>query len=183
MALPVMTQSSWCSPSNPQGSCSPVSVLGGPVCKPMNASTLGVYQGLQRQLNRVLYAAKKSTLSVDGRIGPSTVKAINDTSKYHGMAFPNCDAVAAAAMSVEAQLLQTATKMNAPGKVPTPKPSAPSVPRPDGGVNHPSWFGLQVAGFGDFITSPLGIAVAVASGVALWQISKYTKKKSTKGWF
>ena len=191
MASP-LSVTKWCSPQNKQGSCSPISSIacsGGPVCKPMYADTLALFKSLQLQLNRVLVASGQKAMGIDGRIGPCTVQAINKTASVHGMTFVDCNAVSAASPSVVAALKQAADKLGAPAQVSAPAPRAPaSTANPDGSASNPSNFSISMAGFAEFLMSPLGIAVIAGSGLALWQISKATKpggkskKQPLLGW-
>lgn len=47
------------------------------ICRPQDAETLGIYQNIQRQANRFLDQANKSLITIDGRIGPKTLAAVN----------------------------------------------------------------------------------------------------------
>lgn len=68
-----MNASTWCSTSNPQGSCKPTKG----VCKPMDFDTLSTYKELQNQINRVLQHKGKALIAVTGDIGSKTVEGLN----------------------------------------------------------------------------------------------------------
>ena len=166
----------YCTTMNAPAGCSPVSSIacgGGTIAKPMTQSYLNYFIGIQNQVNRILYSLGKNTVAVDGRIGPCTIKAINTTFASHGVPAPNVDAVVQNMTIVLAGLLSAADRSGAPAKVPSPKPKAPpSVPAPDGGVQHPSDGAIRVAGFMGFLTSPIGLIVGAASAYTLYRISK-----------
>ena len=160
----------WCSTSNPQGDCKPYKGI----CKPMNTRTLAFAKDLQRQLNRLLKARKKSLLYVDGSIGPKTVAAVNKEIPYPA---PNCDAVAQIVDELAATASAVADQVGA-GVVPDPKGSVARSPVIDPSTGVPKYPPRQ-AGFGaivDFVQSPLGLAV-VGGGVLFFLMTREDKKK------
>lgn len=166
-------QSTWCSTSNPQGSCTPIAG----VCKPMNVDTLDVYEKMQRLLNRLLAFKGKTLISVDGRIGKRTVDAVKYTL---GADYGSCDRLAADADSVVNRLsMLVISTPNVPTTVPDPPSSSPpSRPSPDGSgqvVHPPLTIGDQLA---NVVANPMMLA---AVGVAGLLVYKKLGKKGRKG--
>lgn len=166
-----MLPSTWCSPANPQGNCTPVSG----VCKPMDAGTLAIYKDLQNQINRLASVKGKSLIGVDGRIGSGTVKALN---AVMGTSYSSCDEVAALANALVGQVKAVANGSGAPTMVQSPAPPAPpSVVSASGAIDHPPDWKLKVAGFTGFLKSPLGLAVGLGTLIALYSINKSSPNK------
>ena len=164
---------SWCSDRNPQGNCKAVKNI----CKPMDSATLGVFKGLQRQVNKTF---GKGVIDVDGRIGPKTVsatnKALNEFPHTFGT-FSHCDTLAARADEGSAFLAG-----NNQGKKVIKDPQGGSPPSvaivsPDGrtSVFNPP----EQAGFVGFVKSPLGMASG-AGAVVLFLVMSDKKKKPKK---
>jgi hypothetical protein len=181
--------STWCSTANPQGSCRPIAG----VCLPMDASTLSVYKNLQRQANRLLIKAGKPLLSVDGRIGPTTVAGVatamqwggaSDAALAAGLSWANvkgkpCDLVATYASQIAAKLAEIANATNSPTP-PDPIASKPSQPSSNGTVVHPPPSVIQQSAmtgglFGYLpavVRTPLGIAGLVVGGLLIRKAMK-----------
>lgn len=86
-----LPESTWCSDSNPQGTCKPLANI----CKPMDAATLATYKQLQQAINRIQVRDGKPQIRVDGRIGyDETLPALN---RILGESFVHCDEAAAQA--------------------------------------------------------------------------------------
>jgi hypothetical protein len=162
----------WCSDRTPQAGCKALNNI----CKPMDATTLAIFKGIQREANKILAKLKKGVLDVDGRIGRLTRTAIN---QILGSNFQHCDEVAGRSQQILASL---ATKAASMGAAPVPDPKGGSKPSvvvktPEGGttVFHPP----EQAGFVGFVKSPIGMA-SVAGAVVLFLVMSDKKKPKKK---
>lgn len=164
-ALGALPETTWCSDQNPQGTCKPLTNI----CIPMDAATLEIYKGLQRQANRILAATGKKLLKVDGRIGPLTMSAVGS---IVGRKYQHCDYLAASADDILTYLTNEANKSNMP-VVADPAGAKPSVPMPDGTVKHPP--GIQTAGL-----AGLPWWLLLAMGVGGYVVFKSLEKKPAK---
>jgi hypothetical protein len=186
-----LPNTAWCSPTNPQGSCKPVNG----VCVPMDATTLATFKNLQRQTNRILAAAGKSLIGVDGRIGPGTKNGVSAAlgwlasrsivGRALALLFPPdtvknlpCDWLAQRADAVGAKMQEAATNLSAP-LVADPASSKPSQPAPGGGVVHPpvdeivsSASGSIMGWIPPIIATPLGLAALGIGALALYKAYK-----------
>lgn len=159
---------SYCSTASPATGCKPIAGI----AIPMNAETLEIFKGLQRQLNRVLQAKKKKLVDVDGRIGPAAVSAV-DLARSSSMAMGilldkmrSIDAIAANAPAVTLAVQGLANTLSAPAAA-DPKPSSPpSLPGPNGTVLHPPAEQMAASLGGISLSHPLVFA-AVGVGVLL----------------
>jgi lysozyme family protein len=167
---------SYCSVGNPQPGCTAIPG----VAKPMTASALATFKLLQQQLNRCLFAKGKATIGVDGRIGPSVLKALATLRSLMPMvslAIPSStvDQVAASASSLAASVKSLADSLRAPASVTSPVAPA-SMPRSDGGVQHPPDSVVQ-AGLGAGIPMPILLGSAAVAALLLFRSSKPKRKR------
>ena len=98
------------------------------VCKPTNFTSLGLFQELQMQLNRLADHMGLKKVGVDGDLGPGTLKLLAQCkAKGLGMPFPidTCSQVAKTAVQITTILRGTADSFGVPAKV-----SAPAVWHP-----------------------------------------------------
>jgi len=169
----MLALNTYCSPTNPQGKCVGYSDKNGPICKPMDFATLKIYKDLQNQINRVLSAKRLKTIAVTGDIGAETLSGIKDAT---GSEYPSCNYVAVMADSLAKSIKATADGMKAPVKVASPPPAKkPSIITPSGQIKEET----ILSGFGAFLTTPLGMAVGLGTVIALYSISKSSKKSSS----
>ena len=182
--FPMAGVEDWCSTSNRQGSCSPLSG----VCKPMNTASLNAFKELQNQLNRVAEVKGYSKIGVDGRIGPGTVALWNKVvtvavlwspSKALSMAATSsCDNLAAQAADGGAatQVRQYADSLNAPVAVAGSILARPSTPNPDPSKPpiDPPALAITDTLFG-MVSSPFGLVIAAGLGYAAYRLAKSGK--------
>lgn len=173
----------YCSVANPASGCRPIAGI----AVPMNATTLEVFKGLQRQLNRVLKLKGKALLSVDGRLGPAVVKAIEFSRTLGSVtnvllrAILTVDDAAEHASNVSLAIQGLANSLSAPAAVNDPTPtSPPSLPGPNGSVLHPpaDQMALAATTGGLSLSNPL---VLGAAGVALLLLFGGKKKPAKQG--
>jgi hypothetical protein len=163
----------WCSTSNPQGSCKPLSG----VCKPMNTSALVNFKELQNQLNRIAVAKGWSKVDVDGRIGGATVALWNKASELSVWMSPEsgCDGLAdlAASGAAASQARTAANNLNAPAVVSAPITSRPSSPNADPSKppSDPPALAITDTLFG-MVSSPFGLVIAAGLGYAAYRLAK-----------
>lgn len=174
----------YCSTSNRQGSCSPISG----VCKPMNTVALNNFKALQDQLNRVAEMKGWMKIGVDGRIGPGTLALWNKTvasivtwspSKALSMyASSTCDALADQASDggAASQVRSYADSLNAPTHVAGSILSRPSMPNPDPSKPpiDPPALAITDTLFG-MVSSPFGLVIAAGLGFAAYKLAKSGK--------
>lgn len=163
-------QAGYCSTSNPQGNCKPISGI----CLPMDSASLASFKSLQREMNKALKANGRSLVSVDGRIGPQTLSSYKWIANKYGMPggdFSSCDEMAPVADALIVELYAVTRSLPT---VPDPSGSKPSVVAPGGGITHPP--GIGKAGFVEFFTTPVGLAM-VGAGVFLFLMNRDKKKK------
>lgn len=174
----------WCSTSNRQGSCSPISG----VCKPMNTAALNNFKALQDQLNRVAEVKDLSKIGVDGRIGPGTLALWNKVVTLAVIASParalsmaassSCDILAeqAADGGAAAQVRSYADSLHAPTQVAGSILSRPSMPNPDPSKPpiDPPALAITDTLFG-MVASPFGLVIAAGLGYAAYRLAKSGK--------
>ena len=170
-------KSTFCTVANPRPGCTPVAG----VAKPTTAATLLVFQNVQRNLNRVLYARRQPLLYVDGRIGPSTLAAmdvVRSTTELH-LPQTTIDQVAEYADSINNGLDAVARSIGAPMVVGDPAPkSPPSLPAPGGGVTHPPDEAIKAAAQPSLsMTSPLVLAAMAVAVLLLLRGGKRGRRK------
>lgn len=179
-ALGAIGVTGWCSDKNPQPPCKPR----GGSCIPKNAATLASFKAAQNAINRILKAKSKGGyISVDGRPGPGTLRALDKARVAAGLPagqalgpFSHCDQFAAVADVIAITLGSLADQLGAPKSVkPAVSFSAPSTPRPDGSVYNPP----MTAGIGELVSTPLGMGL-VAAGVFGLLYFRGGKKKPKK---
>jgi len=96
------------------------------VCKPTNKATLDIYFELQRQLNRVAKVKGLPLISVDGDIGPGTLRLVNASGVSSGA--KECQGVALVADMLAAKAKGMADAAGAPTTVAGPSPArSPSI--------------------------------------------------------
>lgn len=167
LAMGSEDQTHWCSTSNPQGSCKPLSG----VCKPMDSDTLAKFKELQNQLNRVAKVSGWSLIDVDGRLGSKTVALYN---KAQGGNLVGCDMLASITVSGTsiATIKMIADQMNAPAVVKAPITSRPSYVDPKTGkIADPPGLAITDTLFG-LVSSPFGIVIAAGLGFVAWKLYK-----------
>ncbi len=152
------------------------SVVGG-ICRPTNSTALREIKGLQSNANRILKAKGKALIDVDGRVGPKTLAAVNYLVPMMGASFghfSNCSEVTKWADDLNLTFEGYANTNRYPA-VGAPPTSRPSTVTSTGKIYNPP----QQAGFVQFLTTPVGLAL-VGGGVFLFLMSKDKKKKPAK---
>lgn len=195
-----LPRTAWCSTTNRQGSCNPITG----VCLPMDATTLATFKDLQRQTNRLLTRAGKRTIGVDGRIGPSTVNAVADAMSWagamglsagalaQGLSWSSirgkpCDLIAAHADQIAAKIAVIAGGLAAP-VVADPPSSKPSQPSTGGQVVHPPASTIMSSASTSFlswlppvVSTPLGIVALGVGGLLAYKAWKMPKGRGGGG--
>lgn len=168
----------YCSVANPRPGCTPVAG----VAIPMTAAALANFKELQRQINRVLAKKGKKLLSVDGRIGSSTMAALNvvrDTGAVAAVLLTlqrTIDDVASNAATVATVAKGVADALGA-GAVADPKPTTPpSLPGPNGTVLNPPADAIAASAGELSLSSPLVLA-AIGVGVLLLLGNKRRRRR------
>lgn len=152
----MLPETAWCSPSNPQGSCSSIYASNGTeICKPMTYEALDLFRAVQRALNALLQRDGSPAIEEDGRPGYQTVNAAN---RYRTPAFRDCNQLCASAPELLALLEQ---KLSAPS---TKLPKAAATPA------------IKKSGF------PWIIAVLLG-GLGVWLYYEDKKKPKKERWF
>jgi hypothetical protein len=164
-------------------------------------ATKGIFQDLQRQLNRLLSVTpspRKSRIAEDGIIGDDSVRALQDVANkliFISYGIENPAQLAAKAntmrgtLSYEADQRGISASANKGSTYVPGKSSAVSAPMSQSEASALAKRQTKTAGFAAFIKSPLGLAVLAASGFALYSISQGSKSKGKKskglleGWF
>jgi lysozyme family protein len=169
----------YCSPAQPQGGCT---VIPG-VAIPWNVTTLTFFNSIQRAINALLAKRGKPPIGVDGRIGPSTVRAMETLSQPswdNVITQVNVETVARGAGPV-VDMLQNMMHEEGATYVPDPKTnSAPSI-AVNGKVKNPSTDDMKDgAGQGGplaMLKSPLGLAAIAIGGMLIYTSGKPGKSK------
>ncbi len=157
-------------------------------------STKSIFQDLQRQLNRLLSVTpnpRKSRIAEDGILGDDSVRALDDIANkviFISYGIENPAQLAAKANTMRGTLSYEADQRSVGASankgstyVPGKSSSTKSVMNKSEATNLANQM-PKTAGFSEFLKSPLGLAVLVASGFALYGISQSGKgKKKSKG--
>jgi hypothetical protein len=156
------------------------------VAIPWNETTLTFFNSIQRAINALLAKRGKPLIGVDGRIGPSTVKAmevLSQPSWDNVIPDINVETVARGAGPV-VDMLQNMMHKEGAAYVPDPKTSSPPTVAVGGKVRNPSTADMEsAAGQGGalaMLKSPLGIAAIAIGGMVLLSSGKPSKKKRGK---
>lgn len=156
----------YCSTSNVQGRCKPTPNM----CKPMTRGVRGLYEELQRQLNRV--AAKKgwARIATDGLIGVRTLALAKKALPATFAARPGatCDLICTNIANHTASAKAIADSLGAPAKVPAPPSTRPApTVGPDGKLNYPPMSMSLLDSAQQFAMSPIGLFII--AGAAAWK--------------
>lgn len=109
--------------------------MGPSLCKPTNFGALDAVKEMQRQLNRAAQAKNISKITIDGDIGPATLRLVAATGPYMVVDSSSCSSVGTNALAITAQAKSVANAAGVPAQITQPKPpSPPSIVAPSGAI-------------------------------------------------